>query len=125
MFSLVIGLLVAAPVVGFAAEQAPEAKYTLSLTQDFTPSEWTDETGYVDRAREKLVFGGKNTLLGWMELYNEPRDAVRAENHSFWRGMGKGLVNMIGDTIGGAAHVATFPITAVDVCLPVGGTDLL
>ena len=126
-FVVMVGCLMA-PVSGFAAiEQMHEAPYTLSLTKHYTPSIWTEQTGYVDRSREKCLFGGKNVLLGWMELYNEPRDAVRAEKskHSFFRGLGGGLVNTLGDTVGGALHIATFPITAVDVTLPEGGTDIL
>lgn len=35
------------------------------------------------------------------------------------------MVNMLGDTVGGALHLATFPITAFDAPLPEGGTDVL
>lgn len=121
-----VALVMACPTMSMAMmeEEQPSVKYTLSATKAYTPSSWTAEDGYLDRAEHKLAFGGKNTLLGWLELYNEPRDAAR-EDTSVMRGMGRGFVNMLGDTIGGAVHIATFPITAVDVPLPEGGTDLL
>lgn len=120
-----MGLLMAVPSMGYAMERnGSGAKYTLAIGKAYTPSVWTSEARYIDRVKEKLVFGGKNTLLGWLELYNEPRDAVRA-NGRFLAGMGHGLKNMLCDTLGGAVHLATFPITAVDVPLPEGGTDLL
>lgn len=120
-----VALVMACPAWSLAMmEEQPNVKYTLSATKDYTPSAWTAEDGYLDRAEHKLAFGSKNALLGWLELYNEPRDAAR-EDTGVARGMGRGFVNMLGDTIGGVIHVATFPITAVDVPLPEGGTDLL
>ena len=121
--AVMMGLLVAAPAMSFAMEHVG-AKYTLSMTHDYTPSSWTSEASYMEQSKHKLVFGGKNVLLGWMELYNEPRDAVR-DHRGFVKGMGAGLVNMLGDMVGGAAHLITFPITALDVPLPDGGTDVL
>jgi len=123
--SMMIGLLVACPVASQATQESDSSvKYTLSLTKAYIPSEWTAEPTYMSRSGQKLVFGGKNTLLGWMELYNEPKESIQ-DNRGFFRGMGRGLANMTGDTIGGVLHVATFPITALDVALPEGGTDLL
>ena len=101
-----------------------QAKYTLSLTKDYTPSPWTGEAGYLDRAKHKFIFGSKNLFLGWTELYHEPREAAQ-HHEGVLRGMGRGVVNMLGDTLGGAAHLVTFPITALDVVLPEGGTDIL
>ena len=117
-----IALLIVAPGLSEAAKSG--AKYTLSLTHEYTPSAWTQETGYKEQMAHKFLFGGKNTLLGWMELYNEPRESIQAKQ-GFFRGMGRGLVNMLGDTVGGVLHVATFPITALDVPLPEGGTNIL
>jgi hypothetical protein len=122
-FAVMTGLIVAAPAMGFAMESVG-ARYTLSMTRDYTPSPWTHEAGYLAQSKHKFVFGGKNLLLGWMELYNEPRDAAR-EDRSVMKGIGRGIVNAFGDMVGGAAHVITFPITALDVPLPEGGTDLL
>ena len=119
--SMVLGLVVACPMASFASTGA---KYTLALKKDYTPSEWTEQVGYMDRAKCKLAFGGKNALLGWTELYREPREAAR-EDTSVMKGIGRGVVNMLGDTVGGVLHVATFPVTALDVILPEGGTDVL
>ena len=124
MLGMMIGLLMASPAVSYAGQQHDGAKVTLSLSKHYTPSPWTMQDRYVDQAKEKLIYGGKNVLLGWMELYNEPRDAVR-EDSGLLRGIGHGLVNMLGDTVGGAIHLGTFPITAFDIPLPEGGTDIL
>jgi len=117
--AMMLGLMALCPVMSDAA-QGDGARYTLSITKDYTPSLWTTETGYMSRMGHKLAFGGKNALLGWMELYTEPRESME-EQEGFFRGMGHGVVNMLGDTIGGVMHVATFPITAVDMPLPEGG----
>ncbi len=124
--TLVVGLLLASPLAASASEMMGPAgaRYTLSFTRNYTPSPWTVEEGYLHRAKDKLAFGGKNTLLGWMELYNEPRDMHRQQG-SMLKGFGYGMANMLGDTVGGAVHLLTFPITAVDVPLPEGGTDVL
>lgn len=124
ILSLGLGLVVACPTASMATVTRPDVKYTVSFTPTYVPSSWTSERGYLPQAAGKLTFGGKNALLGWMELYNEPRDAVRAKQ-GFLRGMGRGLANMVGDTIGGVVQLATFPITAIDVTLPEGGTDIL
>lgn len=125
ILSVTMGLLLASPAVGVAAEIGEVgAKYTFSLTQEYTASPWTNEVGYVDRAREKFIFGSKNTLLGWLEMYNEPRDMANQQGNILV-GFGHGLKNMVGDTLCGAIQVTTFPITSVDVPLPEGGTDLL
>jgi hypothetical protein len=125
LLSVVVGLIVCFPARGFA-ETNPSGKFTLSFTDAYIPSEWVAQEGYLAQAKGKLLFGGKNALLGWLELYNEPRQAVREDQpRAMLRGIGYGLANMVGDTLGGALHLATFPITAVDVALPEGGTDLL
>lgn len=124
LFLVFAGLLMVVPTVAHAKEAVDGAKYTLSLTRNRIPSAWTQEAGYRARAKGKLLFGAKNALLGFMELYNEPRDAKR-EGRKLMVGIGHGLRNMVGDTVGGLLHLVTFPITAVDVTLPEGGTDLL
>ena len=121
----VIAISVVCPSAAHAmVSQAAEAKYTYSFTKAYTPSAWTQEMGYKKQAGGKFLFGGKNALLGWMELYNEPRHAARAKQN-IAKGFGRGLLNTLGDTIGGVVHLATFPIRAVDVTLPEGGTDIL
>ena len=123
-FAVTLGVVLLVPAVGNANQYPkPGAKCTLSLTKEYTPSPWTHEMGYKEQATHKFVYGGKNALLGWLELYNEPRDAIRAKQN-FFIGMGHGIRNMLGDTIGGVLHVATFPFTQLDVPLPEGGVDL-
>jgi hypothetical protein len=118
-----VGAVVAAPVVGEAADMAG-AKMTLSLTKDYTPSPWTTETGWGNRAKAKLGFGLKNGLLGWTEIITEPKKALDAGDN-FFVGLGKGIKNGVGDTLGGIVHTATFFLTELDAPLPNGGTQLL
>lgn len=115
-----VGALVAAPGLGYAADGG--AKYTLSFTKDYTASPWTAETGWGTRAVSKLGFGIKNLLLGWTELFTEPKEAS-AEGRSVLGGLGTGLVNAVGNTLGGVVHLVTFPITGIDAPLPEGGVE--
>jgi len=118
-----VGAWVAAPGVGEAAD-AMGAKYTLSLTKDYTPSPWTSEVGWSNRALGKLGFGLKNALLGWTDLVVEPQEAMNGGGN-FFRGLGIGIKDAVENTLGGVVHVVTFLITGVDAPLPEGGTQLL
>ena len=122
------GALVAAPALGWAAEKAMGsmggAKMTLSLTKDYTASPWTHETGWANRAGGKLAFGVKNLLLGWTDLFVEPKEAMDAGENVF-KGIGIGLKDGIENELGGVVHLITFPITSLDAPLPEGGTQLL
>lgn len=118
-----IGTLAAAPVVGEAADMG-NAKMTWSLAKDYTPSSWTNEVGWGSRAKSKLGFGLKNVFLGWTELITEPKRAID-EGDNFFIGLGAGVKNGVLDTLGGALHAITFPLTELDVPLPAGGTQLL
>ena len=122
---VVVGLLIAAPAMGYAAgmEQGG-AKYTLSLTSDYTASPWTSEMGWSNRAGAKLLFGAKNLLLGWTDLFTETKEAVDSGGN-FFVGLGYGLKDGVENTLGGAVHLVTFPITGIDAPLPEGGTQLL
>ena len=125
---VVIGALVAAPVMGLAAEHSGKAMssgalHTLSLTKDYTASPWTQEMGWGQRATGKLGFGVKNLLLGWTELFTEPKEAMDAGSNVFV-GIGKGLKNAVEDELGGAVHLVTFPVTCLDAPLPQGGVAL-
>ena len=123
--SVVVGLLIAAPAMGYAEEKMEGgAKYTLSLTSDYTVSPWTSETGWANRAGAKLLFGAKNLLLGWTDLFTETKEAVDAGGN-FFVGLGYGLKDGIENELGGVVHLVTFPITGVDAPLPEGGTQLL
>ena len=124
--ALLVGLVgswLAAPAVGEAAD-AGGAKMTLSLTKDYTASPWTNEAGWSNRALSKLGFGLKNGLLGWTELFLEPKRAID-EGDNFFIGLGVGVKNAVLVTLGGVVHTATFPLTELDAPLPKGGTQLL
>lgn len=121
---VVVALMATLPATGYAAEMAGGAKYTLSWTKDYTSSPWTSEVGWSNRAISKLGFGVKNLLLGWADLITEPKEAMDA-GENFFVGLGRGLMDGIGNEIGGAVHIVTFPITGLDAPLPEGGTQLL
>lgn len=127
---IVIGLLVAYPAMGYAAEHGGKTMagghkmWTVSLTPTYTASPWTKETEYASRAGGKLVFGLKNALLGWTEIFTESKAALDRGDNLFV-GLGKGLVKGVAEELGGAVHLATFPLTCLDAPLPGGGTHLL
>ena len=87
-------------------------------------SPWAEEQGWGNQAKGKFVYGLKNTLLGWTEFFTEPYEAVQ-NGENFFVALGTGVWNGVSQTIGGAHHVVTFPITAIDVPLPEGGTQLM
>ena len=87
-------------------------------------SPWAAEQGWGNQAKGKLVYGVKNTLLGWTELFTEPKEAMDSGGN-FFVGLGKGVKNAVFDELGGAVHIATFPITSLDAPLPEGGTQVL
>ena len=132
---VVAGLALAAglafPAVGQAADMkgkmssAPgTAKWTLSLTKEYTASPWTQESGWSKRAVAKLGFGLKNALLGWTDLFVEPQEAMQ-EGGNFFTGLGIGIKDAVENELGGVVHIVTFPITSIDAPLPEGGTQLL
>ena len=118
------GGLAAFPVVGEAAGMAGGAKYTLSLTKDYTASPWTSEVGYGKRAMGKLGFGVKNLLLGWTDLFTETKKATDG-GENFFVGLGHGLKDAVENELGGVVHLVTFPITGIDAPLPDGGNQLM
>ena len=117
-----VGGLAMAPVIGEAADMGHGAKYTLSMTKDYTASPWTNEMGYANRAKGKLVFGLKNLLLGWTAIGSE---AVEYKNNgkNVFQGIAVGFGEALVYTVGGALHVATFPIP-LDVPLPENGVHI-
>jgi len=126
---VVVAVLMAYPMLGYAAEHGGQAmgggaKWTLSLTSDYTASPWTSEAGYVNQAKGKLIFGVKNLLLGWADLLTEPKEAID-QGGNFFTGLGSGLKDAVENTLGGAVHTATFLLPQVDAPLPEGGTQLL
>ncbi|MBI2870239.1 MAG: hypothetical protein HYY14_00860 [Candidatus Omnitrophica bacterium] len=100
------------------------ASLILAPVAAFAGSPWTEEEGYPSRAAGKFGFGLKNVLLGWTEIFTQPYDDAKAGENPI-TSFGKGIFNMIGQTVGGALHLATFPITAVDIPLPENGNQLL
>lgn len=127
-FKLLAVMLVAGsfmcPAIANATSMDHGAKYTLSFSKDYTPSAWTNEMGYMAQAKHKFMFGAKNTLFGWLELYDESKESMD-QGEGFLIGLGRGIVNTIGDTLGGVLHFATSPITVLDIPLPEGGMDML
>ena len=89
----------------------------------FAASPWASEADWASQSKSKFVYGVKNTLLGWTEIFTEPHNAIAAGSN-FFTGIAEGLWNGVGQTIGGALHLATFFIPQVDVPLPEGGTQL-
>ena len=88
---------------------------------------WLREKEWSGQAAGKAAYGAKNMLLGWTELITEPYAAATDKGRnskSFLQGVGEGVWNATGQTIGGAADVVTFPFTKSVVPLPEGGTSL-
>ena len=87
-------------------------------------SSWASGATYGDQVGGKLKSGLTNLLLGWTELFREPMRAGKA-GENVLVGIGRGVWNAVGDTIGGALNTVTFPIPQIDIPLPAGGTNLL
>ena len=83
-------------------------------------SPWTAAMGGSGTAQEKFLYGAKNLLFGWTELLTEPDEALWT-GANFFGGVFKGVWNAIGQTLGGAAQLLTFPWTGFDLPLPEGG----
>ena len=88
----------------------------------FAASPWSTETTYGAKATGKLAFGFKNVLGGWTELFTEPMEHYKDHKNVF-EGIAKGIAYGVIDTVGGALHIVTFPITNVDVPLPENGVQ--
>ena len=87
-------------------------------------SPWTTETTQHDKMMGKLGYGMKNLLLGWTEIIKRPIQGAKDEQFiGFGKGLGIGLYNGVMDTVGGALHVVTFPVTGLDIPLPGGGVE--
>lgn len=129
----VMGLIVVAGVIGALAMSPAKSEaadgmshiHTLSLTKEYTASPWTTNTGsWGSVAASKLGFGVKNLLLGWTDLFIEPKETMDAGGN-FFKGVGVGLKDAIENTLGGVVHIVSFPITNLDAPLPEGGVQLL
>jgi len=122
----------AVPTAAFAKDQQvqPGKKATYQRaagTVRGSGSPWTRERVWANRASGKLLFGLKNVLLGWTEPFTRSYEAGKRNRRivpgalGFLEGVGYGVI----DTIGGAQHVLTFPVTRLDIPLPEGGVKLL
>jgi hypothetical protein len=89
----------------------------------FAGSPWTSDTSYGAKASDKLDFGMKNLLGGWTSIFTEPWNYHKEGKNAFV-GAGAGLLNAVVYTVGGALHVITFPVTALDIPLPKNGVPL-
>ena len=87
-------------------------------------SSWASGATYSDKAVGKLAFGLRNVLAGWTELFRDPIEAGKSGGNVLV-GIGRGVWDAVGQTVGGAAHAVTFFIPQIDIPLPKGGTDLL
>ena len=84
-------------------------------------SPWASEATYKDQAIGKLKYGLVNTLLGWTSIVRTP---MKSSPENGLMEIGRGIYNALGQTGLGVAHAVTFPVTALDVPLPEGGTDI-
>ncbi len=115
---LVALAVMATPATAWTATS--QARRTNSSRHGGPGSPWVNKQGWGSQAMGKLAYGAKNTLLGWTKLVSEPYAAHR-DGRSVGTGIGRGVLDAAGDTVGGAANVVTFPLTNVDVRLPDGG----
>ena len=88
----------------------------------YAASPWTSEKTYIEKTAKKLEFGLKNALLGWTEIGSE---AVEYKNNgkNVFQGIAVGTGEAVVYTVGGALHVATFPIP-LDIPLPENGVHI-
>ncbi len=77
---------------------------------------------YADSVSHKLQNGLTNTLLGWTKLVSVPLDYQQQKKNP-WAGVGKGLVDGLMSTVGGAFNLVTFPIPG-EMSIPDGGVNL-
>ena len=83
---------------------------------------WNSED-YGNRVANKLGVGASNLLLGWTELVTQPV-THHASGQELAQSLGRGLVNALGDTGGGALQVITFAFPDINVPLPEGGIKI-
>ncbi len=113
--------------LGAATAEAKTVTHHVNTRGGNSSGPWLHEKDWGDQALGKAGYGAKNMLLGWTELITEPYAAATDKGRnskSFLQGVGEGVWNATGQTIGGAADIATFPFTKSVVPLPEGGTSL-
>lgn len=99
-----------APILTLALLSIPRAAHAAG-----TPC--CDGTTYGDQAVDKLKHGVGNTLLGWTALFREPIRAGKSGGNVL-AGLGHGVWQAVGQTVGGAAQIVTFPLPKVHVPIP-------
>lgn len=122
LLSLFAVMVLAAPGAAFAGD-GPDGKNCGSCSIGFKASPWTTETTWKGQALGKLQFGFKNFFAGWTEIFTEPKEAYDNKT-CVVKGFFRGIFNAVLDEVGGVLHIATFPITQLDVPLPEGGTTV-
>lgn len=77
-------------------------------------SPWVKETTYGEKTKGKLVYGLKNSLLGWMTPWAEARSPKYKKQ---WEGFSAGIGGMLLNTAAGLVQLATFyiPVDFPDV----------
>ena len=98
--------------------------FVLASAPAFAASPWNQPSvPYGQKAWNKFVYGFKNVIFGWTEILQEPMEAHK-EGKCMLMGLGEGIGNALGDTVGGAIHLVTFWCPKTDIPLPEGGTDI-
>ena len=90
-------------------------------------SPWTEGKTYQEKVVQKLDFGFKNTLGGWTKIFTEAQAGdpnCKCKVGSTLKGLGRGVVYAVADTLGGILHLVTFPFPQIDVPLPQNGVTL-
>lgn len=85
-----------------------------AIAPAYAASPWMEKKTYGEKTGGKLVFGLKNSLLGWMTPWAEARSPKYSKQWvGFSAGIGKGVVNMAG----GVIQLATFfiPVDFPDI----------
>ena len=101
---------------------ATQVKKVSSPRTVYAPSTWAEEPEYIDRAFGKMAYGFWNFLTGPFELVKQPYEsAVLGDN--ILVGFARGIFYGVADTAGGFLNFITFPITALKIPLPKGGTE--
>lgn len=120
LFAIILSIVTAQTSAFAWVRSDGEVAFTVSMTEEYEQSSWTSEIDYPAQVMMKLIFGAKNLLLGWTDLFTEPNHSSEI-GEAGTIGMMRGLKDTFLNTIGGALHLATFPITSFDPTLPQGG----
>ena len=95
--------------------------YTFSC---YAASPWTEVENYGDKTISKLGYGLRNAALGWTKIFQRSQEAAKSKDRFLVEGFAEGVVESLGRTVGGLLHVATFPLTSLDIPLPEDGVKL-